>query len=257
MPERARPERAGSEPAAQQPAVGERPYTVLSCAMSLDGHLDDASGRRLVLSNDADLDRVDEVRAGCDAILVGAGTVRADNPRLLVRSAGRRDRRVAAGRSPSPRRVTVTRGADLDPHAALFAPADSGALVYCATEAVSSAREQLGESVTVVDAGTCPDLGRVSEDLAARGVRRLLVEGGQSILTQFLRGDLADELQLVVAPFFVADAGAPRIVGDGPLPWNPDRRAHLAEVRRIEDVVLLRYALSGRYDGDAARAVDQ
>jgi 5-amino-6-(5-phosphoribosylamino)uracil reductase len=236
--------------------MARRPYTLLSCATSLDGHLDDASGRRLVLSNDADLDRVDEVRAGCDAVLVGAGTVRADDPRLEVRSADRRARRVAAGRTPSPLKVTVTRRADLDPHAAVFSSGDCGALVYCATAAVPSAREHLGDVATVVDAGASPDLGRVGEDLAERGVRRLLVEGGQSILTQFLRGDLADELQLVVAPLFVADARAPRVVDDGPLPWNRDRRAHLAEVERIEDVVLLRYALSGRYDDAAASAVN-
>ena len=52
----------------------ERPYTILSCSISLDGYLGGASEERLVLSNEADLDRVDHVRAGCDAILVGAGT---------------------------------------------------------------------------------------------------------------------------------------------------------------------------------------
>ena len=66
--------------------MADTPYILLSCGMSLDGYLDDATSRRLVLSNAADLDRVDAVRAGCDAVLVGAGTVRADNPRLLVRS---------------------------------------------------------------------------------------------------------------------------------------------------------------------------
>ena len=64
--------------------MGERPYVLLSCGMSIDGYLDNASGKRLLLSNDADFDRVDDVRASCDAILVGAGTVRLDNPRLLV-----------------------------------------------------------------------------------------------------------------------------------------------------------------------------
>jgi 5-amino-6-(5-phosphoribosylamino)uracil reductase len=87
----------------------------------------------------------------------------------------------------------------------------------------------------------------MSEDLHARGVRRLMVEGGGSVHTQFLAADLADELHLVVAPFFVGDPGGRRFVGDGPFPWNPDRRATLAEVRRIGDVVLLRYALSSRF----------
>ena len=66
--------------------MADRPYTLLSCCMSLDGYLAGATRRRLLLSNDADFDRVDAVRATCDAILVGATTVRTDNPRLLVRS---------------------------------------------------------------------------------------------------------------------------------------------------------------------------
>ena len=64
----------------------DRPYTLLSCGMSIDGYLGAAAPRRLALSNDADFDRVDALRATCDAILVGAATVRNDNPRLLVRS---------------------------------------------------------------------------------------------------------------------------------------------------------------------------
>ena len=69
--------------------------------------------------------------------------------------------------------------------------------------------------------------------------------------TQFLTADLADELHLVVAPFFVGDSRARRFVSDGRFPWNPDRRATLAEVRQIGDVVLLRYALSPRFRADS------
>jgi 5-amino-6-(5-phosphoribosylamino)uracil reductase len=230
--------------------VAEHPYTLLSCAVSLDGCLDDTTDQRLVLSNEADLDRVDGVRAGCDAILVGAGTVRADDPRLSVRAAGRRTRRVAEGRAPTPRKVTLTRHPGLDPHAAIFRGGDGDPLVYCATGAVAGTRERLGEAATVVDAGADPQVDWVSTDLAARGVRRLMVEGGQGVLTQFLRADLADELQLVVAPVLVGDARAPRLVGDPRMPAAGRPRAHLAEVRRIDDVVLLRYALSPRFEPD-------
>lgn len=226
------------------------PYTVLSCAMSLDGYLDDASGTRLILSNAADLDRVDALRAESDAILVGAGTVRADNPRLLVRSAQRRARRVAQGRTPSPRKVTVTRHTVLDPSAAFFSTGECDKLVYCASPAVAAVRTRLGERAIVVDAGVDPAMGDVSENLATAGVRRLLVEGGQNVHTQFLSAGLADELQVVVAPFFVGDSRAHRVVADGPLPWNRSRRADLAGVRQIGDVVLLRYALSDRFEQD-------
>ncbi|UQU62086.1 dihydrofolate reductase family protein [Couchioplanes caeruleus] len=225
----------------------DRPYVLLSCGMSIDGYVDSADDERLLLSNDADFDRVDEVRAGCDAILVGAGTVRRDNPRLLIRDETRRKARETRGQSPDPVKVTVTGSCDLDPEARFFTLGDAAKLVYCATPAMPSARRRLGHLATVVDGGDPVDLRRVTGDLATRGVARLMVEGGGTVHTQFLTAGLADELQLVVAPFFVGDSKAPRFVGDGDFPWCAQRRAQLAGVRRIGDVVLLRYALSDRF----------
>jgi 5-amino-6-(5-phosphoribosylamino)uracil reductase len=216
--------------------------------MSIDGYVDDVGVGRLLLSNDADFDRVDAVRAGCDAILVGAATVRQDNPRLLVRSPARQQERVARGASPTPIKVTVTGSCELDPSALFFTLGDVDKLVYCASRALERARGRLGGVATVVDGGDPVDLCRVSGDLYDRGVRRLMVEGGGTVHTQFLTAGLVDELQLVVAPFFVGDSRAPRFVGDGAFPWTPERRAELAEVRQIGDVVLLRYKLSDRFD---------
>jgi 5-amino-6-(5-phosphoribosylamino)uracil reductase len=103
-----------------------RPYVVLSCAMSLDGCLDGTGRDRLVLSGEADLDRVDAERAAADAILVGAGTIRRDDPRLLVRSARRQAERSARGRPPQPAGVTITASGDLDPAARFFRGAGEG-----------------------------------------------------------------------------------------------------------------------------------
>lgn len=228
--------------------MSSRPYTILSCGISLDGYLDGPTEERLVLSNPADLERVDAVRAGCDAILVGAATVRSDNPRLLVRGPGLRARRRAQGQPESPVKVTVTDRADLDPDSRFFTTGDSEKLVYCASGSVARARDRLERVATVVDAGWPVDLGLLVADLADRGVRRLLVEGGGRVHTQFLTGGLADELQLVIAPLFVGDARAPRFVGEGDFPWHPGRRARLAETRQIGDVVLLRYDLTDRFE---------
>ncbi|MEU4397614.1 dihydrofolate reductase family protein [Micromonospora orduensis] len=224
-----------------------RPYVLLSCATSIDGYIDDSSEQRLLLSNEDDLDRVDAVRASCDAILVGAGTVRRDDPRLLVRSAVRRAERVADGRQASPVKVTLTARGDLDPTARFFTAGDATRLVYCATSALDKARERLERAATIVDAGEPIDPAWLVADLAARGVRRLMVEGGGTVHAQFLTAGLADELHLVVAPFFVGDGRAPRFVGEGTFPWHAGHRARLAEVRQIGDVVLLRYALSDRF----------
>jgi riboflavin-specific deaminase-like protein len=225
----------------------DRPYTLLSCAVSIDGYIGSAASR-LLLSNKADFDRVDAVRASCDAILVGAETVRSDNPRLLVRSQTRRAERAARGLPTSPMKVTVTRRAELDARADFFTAGDAERLVYCASPRVDDARRRLGPVATVVDAGDNVEMGTLSTDLAERGVERLMVEGGGTVHTQFLTEDLVDELQLVVAPIFVGDSEAPRFVRDGVFPWNPSRRAALVDVRKIGDVVLLRYALSSRFE---------
>ena len=225
----------------------DRPYTQVSCSVSLDGYLGDQTPR-LALSNDADFDRVDEVRASSDAILVGAVTVRTDNPRLLVRSPARRDDRMARGLPSSPMKITVSERVDLDAHSNFFTAGETEKLVYTSTGRVRDARKRLGPVATVVDGGRRVRMRRLSEDLADRGVGRLMVEGGGIVHTQFLSDDLVDELQLVVAPFFVGDSDAPRFVTDGRFPWNAGRRATLAEVRQIGDVVLLRYALSSRFE---------
>lgn len=225
----------------------DRPYTLLSCGMSLDGYLDSTRVNRLRLSNDADFDRVDAVRAQSDAILVGAATVRNDNPRLIVRSGDRRSARSGRGLPSSPAKVTITSTGDLDPDSAFFATGDTEKLVYCATAAYPSAARRFAGLAIVVDAGEQVALRDVCEDLAARGIHRLMVEGGGRVFTQFLTADLADELHLVVAPFFVGDSAASRFVHDGSFPWHPSRRAKLVETRQIDDVVLLRYAFSERF----------
>jgi 5-amino-6-(5-phosphoribosylamino)uracil reductase len=227
--------------------MADRPYTLLSCSMSIDGYIDGATESRLLLSNDLDFDRVDQVRAGVDAILVGATTVRNDNPRLLVRDPERRRERVGRGLPPSPAKVTLTRRGRLDPSYRFFADDGSRKLVYAGSRVADGVRGRLGAVSEVVDAGEPVRIAGLAEDLHGRGVRRLMVEGGAAVHTQFLAEDLVDELQLVVAPFFVGDPRARRFVGEAHFPWHPGRRATLAETRQLGDVVLLRYALSDRF----------
>ncbi|MEO5921569.1 MAG: dihydrofolate reductase family protein [Pseudolysinimonas sp.] len=226
--------------------MSERPYVTLSCAMSIDGHLDSTAPRRLAMSNEADLDRVDQVRSENDAIMVGASTLRRDNPRLMVKSQSRRTRRAAAGLPGSPTKVTVTGTGDLPVDSAFFTAGDAGKIVYCPTGSARGLTSQLGESATVVGLGENVTMAAVLDDLAGRGTKRLMVEGGGKLLTQFLAADLVDELHLVIAPFFVGEERAPRIVGPATFPWTASRRAMLADTRQIGDVVLLRYALSDR-----------
>jgi 5-amino-6-(5-phosphoribosylamino)uracil reductase len=229
--------------------MSDRPYVTLSCAMSIDGYLDTTGPERLALSNAADLDRVDSVRSENDAIMVGASTVRRDNPRLQVRSEQRQEARIAAGLPGSPIKVTVTSRGDLDPDAAFFRAGDVQKIVYTPLARARRLDERLGAAATVVGLRQRVTMTAVLRDLAVRrGVHRLMVEGGGTLLTQFLAENLADELHLVIAPIFVGQARAPRVVAPGTFPWTASHRATLASTRQIGDVVLMRYALSDRFD---------
>jgi 5-amino-6-(5-phosphoribosylamino)uracil reductase len=223
--------------------------------MSADGYIDDASDRRLLLSNDADFDRVDHERAASDAILVGASTIRRDNPRLLVRSEARRADRVRRGLAESPAKVTVTASGDLDPKAKFFSAGGPNIprLVYCPPAALDTSSARFGTTPgTVLIPNESPGLAAVLADLAARGIGRLFAEGGTTILTQLLAEGLADELQLVVAPFFVGGGGAPRFVGEATFPFDSGHRMHLAGVTQIGDVALLRYLMDAEASASTA-----
>jgi len=252
--------------------VTERPYVLLSAAMSADGYIDDASSTRLVLSDEADLDRVDELRAASDGILVGAQTVRADNPRLLVRSLARRQHRLEMGRAASPRRVTITRSGALDRRARFFAAVPDQPLVqpdgpllrpdeppefpdraiypkhplvYAAPAVAGDLAARLSGAAVVVpvpapgqeDGEPDLDLSWILADLARRGIARLLVEGGAHVLAQFLSAGLADEFLLAIAPVLVGDPRAPRLLaGD-----SPGGRMALTGVTMAGDMAVLRY----------------
>ncbi|MFF0296512.1 RibD family protein [Kitasatospora sp. NPDC004614] len=221
--------------------MAERPYVLLSVATSIDGYIDDTSAERLLLSNAADFDRVDQVRAESDAILVGGNTLRSDNPRLLVNSEARRAARVAAGKPEYPLKVTVTAGGGLD-RGLKFWHFGGEKVVYTTDAGALKLGDSLDGLADVVSTGDAVDFGAMLEDLAARGVRRLMVEGGGRVHTQFLSLGLADEIQLAVAPLLVGEAGAPRFVYPAEFPGGSTHRMRLLGAETVGDVVVLRYA---------------
>ena len=218
-----------------------RPYVLLSVATSVDGYIDDTGPDRLLLSNAEDFDRVDGVRASCDAILIGARTMRRDNPRLLVNSAERRSARRARGLPEYPLKVTVTGTGDLDP-SLKFWHHGADKLVFTVDTAVEKVRANLDGLADVVSTGPGLDWGLVLDELGRRGVGRLMVEGGGTIHTQLLSEGLADEVHLAVAPLLVGQADAPSFLSPADFPGGSTSRMRLLGSTVIGDVVLLRYA---------------
>jgi len=211
---------------------------LLSVATSIDGYIDDTSSERLLLSNAADFDRVDQVRADSDAILVGAGTLRADNPRLIVNSEQRRADRLARSLPEYPLKVTISASGDLDPALKWFHHGGER-VVYTLDAAFAKLTQRLGAFAQVVSLGSSMDLAALLDDLATRDVERLMVEGGEQVHTSFLTAGLVDEIHLAIAPLLVGCG--PRFLASTRYPWSSSRRMQLAEARSIGDVVLLRY----------------
>jgi len=218
----------------------KRPYVLLSCAMSVDGYIDDTTSERLLLSNAADFDRVDAERAKCDAILIGAETLRRDNPRLLVNSPERRAAREAQGLPAYPLKVTMTGSGNLDPELRFWHHGDAK-LIYAPEPVAAEVRARLGGLAEVASTGETLSVPAMLEDLADRGVSKIMVEGGGTVHTQFLAAGAVDEIQLAVAPFFLGDARAPRFVNPARFPDGPSNRMTLASVEAVGDMAVLRY----------------
>ncbi|WP_437807775.1 RibD family protein [Sorangium sp. So ce1078] len=189
-----------------------RPLVTLHFAQTLDGRIA-IPGRRVEISTPAGIEHAHRARAEHDAVLVGIRTVVIDDPLLTVR----------ACEGPQPRRVVlasalgVPEGARLLRSPSRGQPAGGRVLVVgAAGRALDAARARLEERGAEVVVVPADDHGRVSlphalAELRARGVRRLLVEGGSAVLTSFLRARLADRAEVEIAPRLLGDTALPAV----------------------------------------------
>ncbi len=187
---------------------------ILSAAISADGYLDDiVQGERLILSSPEDWRAIYALRAECDAILVGAGTIREDNPSLVIRDPQLRKKRVAEGRCPDIMKVAVSGSGRLDPNLNFFTDGDGEKVIFT----MGTVSNEISEIATVISR---PELTAtiILNQLRKMGVGTLMVEGGSAVLSMFLKEKSWDEFRLGVAPIFVGDERAPRLVLDGEYP---------------------------------------
>jgi len=202
---------------------------LVSVAVSADGYIDDASQRRLILSSEEDRAAVKSLRAGFDAILVGAETVRRDNPSLR---SGNKDLV----------KVTVTGSGDLDPGSKFFTEGSAEKIVI-AGKGVPQPKIAVLEKVATVVRAEKIDAGTIIDILETRGIKKLFVEGGTGILTMFFTGGAVNYLRLAVAPFFVGDSEASRFVGDGKFPFCKNNRMTLFSTEMLGDMAVMNYGL--------------
>jgi 2,5-diamino-6-(ribosylamino)-4(3H)-pyrimidinone 5'-phosphate reductase len=194
-----------------------RPHVFVNIAASADGKIDTATRRGATISSPEDWERVDALRAGSDAVMVGGRTLLEEDPRLLVKSASLRAERVRAGKSENPIKVGVVTSADFRPESRFLHEGNAPVILLTTkrTPPPEIERLQAGGAQVLVLGEARVDLRAALGALYERGVRRLMVEGGGTLLGELFRLRLVDEFYLYIAPLILGGATAPT-VADGP-----------------------------------------
>ncbi|WP_418281098.1 2,5-diamino-6-(ribosylamino)-4(3H)-pyrimidinone 5'-phosphate reductase [Halorubrum sp. DTA98] len=224
-------------------------HVVVNAAQSVDGKLATRRREQLRISGSEDFDRVDRVRAAADAVLVGVGTVLADDPHLTLDEEDRRVSRLTAGRSGNPARVVLDSTGRTPTDSRILDDAATTYLLVSAatTETRRAELEAAGAEVVVVTgrdrAGSDTDrvdLAEGFESLAERGVDRLMVEGGGEVIFSCFEAGLVDELHVYVGSLVIGGRDAPTLAdGDGFVDEFP--RLELTDTERLDDGIVLSY----------------
>ncbi len=223
--------------------------------MSNDGCLDDTSPRRLVLSGPEDWEEVYALRARCDAILVGAETLRRDDPSLRIKTPEARRQRLEAGLPEELVKIVVSGSAQLDEHLRFFTVgAEAPKIVITCDGAPAEAVARLARKAEVI---TLPRITAhsIRHVLAERGIRNLLVEGGARTIGMFMAENAIDEFRMAVAPFRVDDSKAPHLPCFGCLPFEGTA---LKTVRNVGRMTVYHYDIRrGQDEFFLRQAVDE
>lgn len=219
-----------------------RPYILLNYALSLDGKLSTEQRDPVRFTSRIDRGLMDEIRADADAVLIGAGTLRAEDPPVRIKTARRRDERRRLGKPPHPVSVILSRSMQL-PRAGRYWEDDQVERIIATTEQAKDeqvlAFKDLAE---VIRAGrTSVDLHEFCRMLADRGIGRLLVEGGGQVNMAFWEAGLVDEVYLTLCPVVIGGSTAPTAADGRSFASDGLRKLRLVETRRVGQELFLRY----------------
>lgn len=225
-----------------------RPYVVVNLAMSADGKLSTRERRQVKISGKEDFSRVDVLKAESDAIMVGIGTVLADDPSLTVKSAELIAARRARGLSDHPVRVVVDCRARTPLDSSILRKGAGKRVVACCQDTDDERCRALSSLACVIRAGEGKvDLEALLSELYRMGIRRLMVEGGGRLIGALFSLGLVDEYMTFIGNMIIGGEMAPT-PADGP---GADREAQftglsLYSVERMDKGVLLRWMVEKR-----------
>ncbi|MEA2054448.1 MAG: 2,5-diamino-6-(ribosylamino)-4(3H)-pyrimidinone 5'-phosphate reductase [Candidatus Thermoplasmatota archaeon] len=206
-----------------------KPFVIVNCAMSIDGKIALPARKQIKISNEEDIERVHKLRNECDAVLVGIGTVLADDPKLTVK-------KKYVPNPSNPLRIVLDSN--------FRAPGNAEVMKgNVPTLIVTTRREFKRGNLEVIKCGhNTVNLKKLMKLLYDRGIKKLLVEGGETVIWEFLKQGLVDELNIFMAPFVIGGITSPTMAGGEGSP-SPDKIIHmeLHDFYRIGNGILLKF----------------
>jgi 2,5-diamino-6-(ribosylamino)-4(3H)-pyrimidinone 5'-phosphate reductase len=223
-----------------------RPYVVVNIAMSADGKISTRERRQVRISGAQDFQRVDRLKAGCDAIMVGIGTVLADDPSLTVKSEECLNYRRKQGWEDHPLRVVVDSSGSTPPQASFLHKGEGKRVVAVSGRANANKISVLEKKATILVAGKDEvDLGVLMDELGNRGVGRLMVEGGGTLIAGLMKEGLVNEIFTFIGNIIIGGKDAPTITdGEGFVKESEFARLTLLEASRIDNGILLHWKVN-------------
>jgi 2,5-diamino-6-(ribosylamino)-4(3H)-pyrimidinone 5'-phosphate reductase len=219
----------------------ERPYVLLNAAMSADGKISTIERVQTRISGRKDRDRVDALKAGSDAIMVGIGTVLADNPALTVKSKKRREDRKRAEKDENPIRIVVDSSARTPIDAEILSKGSGKRIIAVSKRAIIADVDRLGEKAEIIVCGREEvDLKKLLYLLWQRGVTRLMVEGGATLNWSLVSQGLVDEIYIYLGNIIIGGVHAPTLV-DGTGFVTDMAKLELLSAEKMDTGILLQW----------------
>jgi 2,5-diamino-6-(ribosylamino)-4(3H)-pyrimidinone 5'-phosphate reductase len=220
-----------------------RPFVFINVAMSADGKLSTRKRRQVRISGQEDLKRVDQCKANSDAIVVGIGTVLADDPSLTIKSPDLRERRISQGKEEHPIRVVVDSRCRIPLDSAILHKGKGRRVVACSQKAEYEKVQALESCATIIrTCGDVVDLAVLVDELASLGAKKIMVEGGGSLIWSFLNAGLVDEISCFIGNMIIGGKDAPTLAdGLGFVDEDSFIQLTLAEARPLDNGILLRW----------------
>jgi riboflavin-specific deaminase-like protein len=224
--------------------MSKRPFVFVNMAMTVDGKITSTAREYPTFSSPHDRKMMSHLRAQADAVIMGAGTLRADDPPLHIRDPEALAARARAGKPAELWHIVVSRSLDVDPHANFFKnPAARRILVSVENAPDAAVRAFDGKAEVWQHGRDRVDLPAFLQRLNESGVQRLLLEGGAELNWEFLSQDLIDELHVTIAPALLGGTGAPTAIGGAGLSMAQQRRLRLIGIKQVEDELYCHYAV--------------